>query len=381
MLPLAATISTRATHRDSSAGPLADRMPSETNPRVSPRSRLSFRLAAVLLSAVAALGLAELALRVWFPHVRETALPGNLLMISDDLGWSFRPSIAAQHRSRYFDVEYRINAMGFRDAPRTPRLAKRPYRIVAYGDSLVFGWGIPAHARFSNLLEAEVPTVEIWNHAVPGYGLDQEIVLYEKEARTIDVDEVVFFVSLSTLERIHSGYIYAKYKPRFVAEGDGRLRLVPVPHLKNRAVSLTYGLLSRFYLPYFLQVRFDRVRGAFGSRTPTGATDARDRRHVGPLAVALVRRAAAAARAADHRMTVLAANLSDHDRHELRSLCADNAVTYLEIDSSFNVLPDTDERSGIILGNQDQHWNASANRLIAESLKKQMTVTHPRGEL
>jgi hypothetical protein len=338
-------------------------------------------VAAILLSAAVGLGLAELALRIWMPHVRETALPGNLLIISDDLGWSFRPSVTAQHRSRYFSVEYQINAMGFRDAARTERPAQRPYTIVLYGDSLVFGWGIPADARFSNLLEAEGRSFEMWNHAVPGYGLDQEILLYEKEAPTLDVDEVMFFVSMSTLERIHSGHIYAKYKPRFVADADGRLRLVPVPRLKNNAVSLTYRLLSRFYLPYFLQVRIARVREALRSRTPAATVDEPIPRHVGPIELALLRRAEAAARAADHRMTVLAANLSNKDRLALRTFCEENGAAYLEVDSRFTVLPDTDERSGIILGNEDKHWNARANRQIADSLKTQMRITHPRGEL
>jgi hypothetical protein len=339
---------------------------------------LRFRVAAALVSGAVALTLAEVAIRIGFPHVRDSALPEGLLAISDDLGWSLRPSKTARHRTRYFDVEYRINSMGFRDGPHARASVNRPYRIVLYGDSLVFGWGIPAQTRFSNLLEGEGRSLEMWNHAVPGYGLDQEVLLYEKEGRSLDVDEVMLFVSMSTLPRIHSGKIYAKYKPRFVADADGRLRLVPVPHFRNRVVSMAYRFLSPFYLPYFMQVRLAGAREM--SRPPGPRATGDDQqipRHVGSLELSLLRRAAASARAARHRISLLVANLANEDRAALRAFCADNEVTCLEIDSSLTALMNTDERSGIILGQDDKHWNVRANQLIADSLGVQMTVTHP----
>ena len=55
--------------------------------------------------------------------------------------------------SRYFDVEYHINSRGFRDAPRTERRAVRPYRVVLYGDSMVFGQGVELEEAFASRLE------------------------------------------------------------------------------------------------------------------------------------------------------------------------------------------------------------------------------------
>ena len=336
-------------------------------------SRWSVRVAAVLLGACVPLLLAEIGLRIWLPHVRESALPGRLLAISDDLGWSFRSSTTARHRSRYFDVEYHINSMGFRDAPRTERRGVRPYRLVLYGDSMVFGWGIPAQARFSNLLEDDGRALEAWNHATPGYGLDQQILLYEREAHAIDVDEVVFFVSTSTIERLYSGKIYAKYKPRFVLEHDGRVRLVPVPRFRNRAVSTAYRLLSPFYLPYFLQVRVARARAAVMPRVLRASGDPPvPARYVGPFELALMRRAIAVTRAAHHRMALLVANLPQADRLALRTFCTDNDIGYLEIDSALTIEAYTDQSSGLVLGRDDLHWNARAHGMIADSLKRQL---------
>jgi hypothetical protein len=67
-------------------------------------------------------------------------------------------------------------------------------------------------------------------------------------------------------------------------------------------------------------------------------------------------------------MTVLAGNLRTRIV-TLRTFGEENGAAYLEVDSRFTVLPDTDERSGIILGNEDKHWNAQANRQIADSLE------------
>jgi hypothetical protein len=166
-----------------------------------------------------------------------------------------------------------------------------------------------------------------------------------------------------------------------------------LPPLRNRATSESVlqrrvsnqregipGRASHRTLPYFLQVRIARVREALRSGTPAAAVDEPILRHAGPLELALLRRAEAAARAADHRMTVLAGNLRTRIV-TLRTFGEENGAAYLEVDSRFTVLPDTDERSGIILGNEDKQWNAQANRQIADSLKRQMTITHQRGEL
>jgi hypothetical protein len=45
---------------------------------------------------------------------------------------------------------------------------------------VIFGWSLKAEERFSDLIESKRQGAAIWNQSVPGYGLDQEIVLYEK---------------------------------------------------------------------------------------------------------------------------------------------------------------------------------------------------------
>ena len=79
--------------------------------------------------------------------------------------------------------------------------------------------------------------VEIWNLAVPGYGLDQEILAYELDGQRFEADEVVLLVSTETLSRLPYDYIYRKHKPKFVLDAEGRLELVPI----RRGVSAGIG--------------------------------------------------------------------------------------------------------------------------------------------
>ena len=130
-------------------------------------------------------------------------------MIDDDLGWKLAPSKTSTHHSRYFDTEYTTNSFGFRDKPRSTTKAAGSYRILLYGDSFIFGWGVNAGLRFADLIEARTPGLEMWNRAVPGWGLDQQIVLYQNEGETLPADEVIFFAGSGTLYRTRTAYVYS----------------------------------------------------------------------------------------------------------------------------------------------------------------------------
>ena len=100
--------------------------------------------------------------------------------------------------------------MGFRDIDRNPAKSTHVHRILLFGDSLVFGWGVPQNRRFSDIGEKKKQSVELWNMAVPGYGLDQEILSYEKTTQVLNATEIIFFVSEATLQRTHFDYLYKK---------------------------------------------------------------------------------------------------------------------------------------------------------------------------
>src|SRR5262249_23209418 len=153
----------------------------------------------------------------------------------------------------------------------------------------------------------------LWNHGVPGWGLDQQLLLYEKEGESLHADEVIFFVDASTISRIHTGYIYAKYKPMFSEQGDGRLALIPVPEGKNAVVSFLSELLSRFYLAYFLQTQIATLQESARLHANAGGERAltiESQRLIDVLSKKLLLMARDTARKRNQRIKVLVANLS-----------------------------------------------------------------------
>ncbi|MGB8047823.1 MAG: hypothetical protein WCB74_26050 [Pseudolabrys sp.] len=72
----------------------------------------------------------------------------------------------------------------------------------------------------------------------------------------------------------------------------------------------------------------------------------------------------------NQRMTILVANLSQSDRSDLRALCNETGIKYLEIGPE--VLATATVDSDLIFGQYDNHWNAKANKLIAAALLRQL---------
>jgi hypothetical protein len=333
------------------------------------------RAGLVLFGVAVSFVLAEAFVRTFYPNARDSVVPGNLFVIDDGLGWRLAPSKTSNHRTRYFDATYNTNSAGFRDKTRSSP-GDPGYRMVLYGDSQAFGWGLNEGKRFADIVEQERSGLEIWNRSVPGYGLDQEVISYEKDSPPL-TDEVLVLVSPSTLGRIHSRFNYAKYKPMFVLERSGSLEVLAVPRGRNAMIDVLYRVLSPFYLPYFLQTQMAILRQTGRSATsgPTSGTPAvtTETSGIHELALAILRRASNVARERNHRLTLLLASLPPADLSTMLAFCNEIGVTYLEIDPSrpIGTTPpiSVDEA---IFGEGDGHWNAKANGIIAAQLLSQI---------
>jgi hypothetical protein len=186
----------------------------------------------------------------------------------------------------------------------------------------------------------------------------------------LHADEVMFFVGASTLSRIHTGYLLSKYKPMFTQQEDGRLSVIPIPKGKNAVLSLLYETLSNFLLPYFLQTQiatFQETLRLRESRIRSAPATIESQRLVGELAKDMLRMASDTAQRRNQQMTILVANLSQSDRSDLRALCNETGIKYLEIGPA-TATADSD----LIFGQYDNHWNAKANKLIAAHLLRQL---------
>lgn len=322
------------------------------------------------LGVVAALLVSEGVVRVAYPHARDHVVPAGLLRMDPALGWTLAATTNGRHTSGYFDTTYSINALGFRDPPRAATEPAGEYRVLLYGDSQIFGWGIPVDQRFSRLLERRAAGLEIWNLGVPGYGLDQEVLAYERQRA--DADEAVFFVSESTLSRTRTGYVFKKYKPRFVLGRGEEVEVIGVPARQAALIDVAYRLISRFYLPYFLELQVGAwqrlVSTPPGDRSPGAPADS----SLGELELRMLRRAQRTATARGQQMTVLT-DLPAESRERLRRFAAEHGIGVLEV-AIDRTLDD------MVLGPQDRHWSSRAQELIAAQLWPQLQARLATGE-
>jgi hypothetical protein len=322
----------------------------------------------VLASSCLALLLAEGAVRLFAPNERDHVLPGRLFEIDEHLGWKLEANRQVRHRTRYFDVSYTTNASGFRDRTRDGSTLGAGYRVLLYGDSQVFGWGVAEESRFSSLLESSLPFLEVWNRAIPAYGFDQQILSYERSEAAPHADEVVFFVSAVTLDRSRHDVRYGKPKPMFVEDGNGGLRVVP-----PRSVGVSrwlYRYLSPLYLPQFVNRRVERLRENLGQARESRGADRGTNAAQGGAGdfekklLILARDLAAGRR---HRMTILAA-LPPEMTGDLRSFCGRQGIGFVAVDERLRL----DQG----FGRDDPHWTPGGHRLAAEQIRSQVDWEH-----
>lgn len=302
--------------------------------------------------------------RIFAPHTRDGVVPGGMFEIDSQLGWKLKPAIERRHHTRSFDVVYRINSMGYRDPPRPAARATDKRRVLFFGDSYVFGWGVAQDQRASSVVEAAAPSTEVWNMAVPGYGLDQQILSYELNAGSLSATDVIFHVSTYTLSRTQSSFIFKKDKPRFVVDSTGQLEHVPIRESSSTRVGVVYRILSPLYLPYFVDEQIRRLKG----RDSASARMRDESLPVLPDIVRLENALLLKARAiADHRnqtMFVLA-TLPEPSAKDLKDFCDQNRITLV-------MTPWVATPSNLVLGKYDEHWNPRAHRLVAAALLTQL---------
>lgn len=316
----------------------------------------------LLVAASCGLGMlvAEGVVRTFYPESRDHVAPHGLLEVDPDLGWKLTPDSTSRHHSTVFDVVYRINSIGFRDEQRESTKPPNVHRVLLLGDSQIFGWGVDAGARFSNLVEERVSDLEVLNLGVPGYGLDQEILTYESRGAALGADEVIFFVSRLTLSRAHSGQIYRKDKPQFVLDDSGTLKLIAVPPNPVPFARLSYSVLGSLYLPYFIELRLALLQSVGQLQSEL---DRDPQQRLDDLEKKLLQKAIGIASGRQQKVTLLSGFPYGPNR-DLEEFCAQNQITCISLAADGR---DPDDR----LGPQDPHLNPQANLRLAEEFLRQ----------
>jgi hypothetical protein len=329
--------------------------------------RLFFSATLIVGGLFVGLGIAEVLVRLFAPYSRDHVVPAGMFAIDSALGWRLKPDAVSRHRTRYFDAEYRINSLGFRDRERMPAMQDSVVRALVFGDSQVFGWGVTIDQRFSGVLETKMPSLEAWNMAVPGYGIDQQILSYERSGENIPAGAAVFYASRATLSRMKFGFIFGKPKPRFHLDSTGALVLVPPERRAAAITDAVYRLLSRFYLPYFLEAQLIRMVARDG-RVTAIVEGASGEDSVGMrLLEAVLLQARATAVQRGHRV-ILLSSLSNEAMTRLQPFCDTNGITLVPT-GLYSPAPK------LVLGKYDPHWNPEAHAMIATQLMPALSET------
>ncbi|HXM20924.1 MAG TPA: GDSL-type esterase/lipase family protein [Terriglobales bacterium] len=143
-------------------------------------------------------------------------------------GWALKPDIKSM--SVFDGKVLNSNSKGLRGKAeyayqRTPGTR----RIVVLGDSFTFGEEVSDDETYAHYLEAALPSTEVLNLGVQGYGHDQMLLYLKEEGVKYRPDIVIVgFASLDIYRNAWTFFAYAKPKFNLVS-GQLELTNVPVP--------------------------------------------------------------------------------------------------------------------------------------------------------
>ncbi len=302
----------------------------------------------VFLGTVAALALAETGARLWLLSRLSPGLDATDLARAQaaaaafnpwdrydpDLGWCPIPSAGGPGIT--------INAQAF----RARREFKNPKpaglrRVAIVGDSFTFGLEVADGEEFPARLDRLLsPGGESVNLGVEGYGIDQMLLRFERDALPMKPDVAVLAVILDDFGRAeHAVAVTGHAKPRFVSTGSGlALTNVPVPKIDgNRARGVKPGFWTMPWVIPGLAAR------ALAARAPEEPSE------LSPLHRAILRRFRDGAEGAGGRFLVMLIPVGAEwernpasRREELARFCREESIALLDLFPILGALPGMD---------------------------------------
>ena len=99
----------------------------------------------------------------------------------------------------------RVNSIGIRDREFSLEKPEGVFRIVAIGDSVTFGLGVPSDKSFPKIIEQQLLSkgmnVEVLNFGISAYDTIAELELYKKSASNFNPDLVILTYILNDTMR------------------------------------------------------------------------------------------------------------------------------------------------------------------------------------
>lgn len=195
-------------------------------------------MALVLLGTAVGLLCAEVVVRLGFPsrtsvfrlHDYLESDRGKFARYDAVLGWDGLEN--AEDDFTWVDCRHHVkqNRFGYRSGDHDPG-ARTGRRVLVLGDSFVWGFGVEDDEIFTRVMEQSTAgRIEAVNMGVPGYGTDQEYLLWSRKGRPWLPDDVLLMVTLyndfwDNVEAVR----YSYPKPLFRLDAGGGLVLTNVP--------------------------------------------------------------------------------------------------------------------------------------------------------
>ena len=172
--------------------------------------------------------------------LNEAAIRPTFYVYDPLLGWTIGPD------RRSADGLYYSSFEGMRAPHQGVSFAKpsKKTRIALVGDSFTFGEDVAYEDTWGHLLETALgPQFEVLNFGVPGYGVDQAYLRYEKDVREWKPQIVILSFIAHDFERTMTVYTPLNYptwdmpfsKPRMVLR-DGGLKRLNMPPIEPTAI-------------------------------------------------------------------------------------------------------------------------------------------------
>lgn len=298
-------------------------------------------------------------------------------------GYTLRPGFRGRQiaRTGEFDVPVEVDARGLRGHAHTA--PARP-AVLALGDSMTFGEGVPVERAYAAVLEREAG-LRVYNAGVPGYGSPQMVGRLKRFLPQLRPDVVLMTLSptwdrqrCATPFLYKEGFIVAQaYADRLVLSGDN-LYLAEVrwpvigpatAHAKRASVLMRLALPALGNAARSFRRKPEPLPSPRSYEPSARAVD--EARHI-------------AERAGARFLAVLIDSQGPgyaRDREVLSQRLAARGVPFLALDS----LPGIEWKE--LHYPKDGHWNAAGHEAVGRALAPRVrsllrqTRTQPRGDV
>jgi lysophospholipase L1-like esterase len=163
--------------------------------------KICFTLVMLLFTVIVCLALLELGVRAFFGGPKYLC---TLYAKDDLLGYKLKPHAQMVIDFSYFRQNVSLNSMGLRDREYGPK-SQGETRILALGDSFLFGAVWDANQTFVKVLERELnkrsaKQYSVINSGVSGYGSYEEAKFYVRDSPALSPDIILYFFYVNDIE-------------------------------------------------------------------------------------------------------------------------------------------------------------------------------------